>query len=66
MVKIEFDTINAAFEDCPPFEAARIIRETAEKIEIMEYNGRLSDGGIIRDANGNRIGQWSASLNMPR
>lgn len=53
MFKAQFSTDNAAFEDCPATEAARILRVIADKLEQGE-----SFGGPIRDTNGNTIGQW--------
>ncbi len=52
--KAEFDTDNAAFDDAPASEAARILREIARKIEQGEDLG----GGKIKDVNGNTIGHW--------
>jgi hypothetical protein len=54
MFRCEFSTTNAAFDDAPASEAARILREIARKIEAGE-----SFDGVIFDANGNRIGAWS-------
>lgn len=54
MFRCEFSTSNAAFDDAPATEAARILREIARKIE----RGEAFDGQV-RDANGNRIGAWS-------
>lgn len=53
-VKIDFKTSNAAFED-DPYEAVRIIREVADKIN----NGATS--GTIQDINGNTVGKFKAS-----
>ena len=49
-------TINmdgAAFEDDPQTETERILREL---IYSRAFNN--SDGGDLRDANGNTCGQW--------
>ena len=54
MFKMEFATDNAAFDDMPATECARILRDIARKIET----GERLDGGPIRDINGNRIGHW--------
>lgn len=43
----------AAFDDAPASEIARILRETATRIQ--------EDGdseGFLRDANGNAVGSW--------
>jgi hypothetical protein len=50
--KIEFETGNAAFEDSPGYEAARILRQIADKLE-----GSIQSGKVM-DANGNTIGKW--------
>lgn len=56
-VKIEFSTANAAFGEWGRDEIARILRDLAERFE------RPGDqSGIIRDLNGNTIGQWSATI----
>ena len=52
-LSIEFDTDNAAFSDYPVDEIHRIFIEIRER--IMDE----AVGGIIRDSNGNTIGQWS-------
>lgn len=49
---LSFDTDNAAFEDDPFAEIARVLRATAEKVEDR------NDMGTIRDLNGNTIGDW--------
>jgi len=54
-IKIQFETGNAAFEDAPEKEIARILRGIIERIA----DGACPDGGSIRDYNGNRIGEWS-------
>lgn len=53
MLEITFATDNAAFDDYPASEAARILREIADKLE----HGRFD--GPIFDMNGNRIGRFS-------
>lgn len=54
MVRIEFATDNAAFEEAPATEAARILKAIARQIET----GAAFDGTIY-DINGNRVGAWS-------
>lgn len=54
MFRCEFITDNAAFDDAPASETARILREIARKIEQAADLG----GGPVRDANGNTIGHW--------
>lgn len=54
MFNLKFATDNEAFRfDGPEYEAARILRQIADKIE--GGNG----SGVIHDINGNRIGEWS-------
>lgn len=50
---LSFTMDNAAFEDEPATESARILRDIAEKVEAGH------GGGKIRDINGNSIGTWS-------
>ena len=50
VITVEMD--NAAFEDDPAGELARILRETAHKIE-EGYNA-----GQCRDINGNQVGNF--------
>ena len=52
MFTLQFTTDNAAFEDCPEAEIARILRALAGKVERGETDG------TVRDANGNRVGEW--------
>ena len=54
MFKAEFSTNNAAFDDMPATESARILRQIADNIE----SGAQLGGGAIRDANGNTVGHW--------
>lgn len=54
MFELQFATDNAAFDDFPASEAARILRDIAGKVERGE-----TFGAPIHDSNGNRIGYWS-------
>ena len=54
MFKLEFSTDNAAFDDAPATEIARILRDIAGKVERGDY----LDGASIHDFNGNRVGEW--------
>jgi len=46
---------NAAFEDCPGEEVARILGEVAHHV----YNsGDGESKGLCRDVNGNIVGEW--------
>jgi hypothetical protein len=58
---ISFDMDNAAFEDAPAAEAARILREIAKAVEADD-----SPNGNIRDANGNRVGSWEITEDHAR
>lgn len=50
-VSLTVDMGNAAFDDAPATELARILREIAGKIERGE-----EFAGTIRDSNGNEVG----------
>ncbi len=53
--EIAFRSGSDAFQDCPTFETARILREIAEDIErSVSYCE-----GNVRDVNGNTIGSFS-------
>lgn len=55
---LDFECDNAAFDDDPTFEIARILKETAEKIKCDNVTGFGYAHGVIRDINGNRVGDW--------
>lgn len=56
--RMTFDMDNAAFEDdAAPFEVARILRQTADRIE---REGVPTHYQTIRDANGNDVGRYAA------
>lgn len=52
MFSLSFETSNAAFDDMPEREAARILRALADGIE----NGALD--GKLRDTLGNTVGEF--------
>lgn len=52
MFKLTIETGNAAFDDCPGAEVARILREAATAIE------RGTRGAPLHDINGNRVGRF--------
>ena len=56
-IKIDIETVNAAFDDNAPQEVARILRELAER---METRACLPDKVNLYDANGNRVGELTA------
>ena len=57
MFTLQVQTRNAAFEDCQGAEVARILRALADSLEGCHVKvGSLS--GILRDVNGNRVGDW--------
>lgn len=54
---VEFTMRGAAFADgCAAIEAARILRDIAQKTEDWR------DAGMICDINGNTVGMWSADF----
>ena len=57
MFKLEIETGNAAFDDTPASEIARILRHLAERLET---NGAPESGDAftLHDYNGNRVG-WA-------
>ena len=55
MLKIEFETENAAFHDNLTGECARILRALADRLDAF---GDASDNGLLRDSNGNLVGTW--------
>lgn len=50
MFTLRIETDNEAFADCPKAEIARILRETADRLESGRYVNKL------RDLNGNIVG----------
>ena len=53
-ILIEFDIDNAAFEDLPMMESARILRHLAREINETGFvNGDIA----VRDINGNVVGR---------
>jgi hypothetical protein len=59
MFELKFLTDNAAFDDDPRGEIARILRKLADDID----NGSQTEGGLY-DLNGNRVGAFEIVL-MP-
>lgn len=53
MFRIEIDTGNAAFEDVPGYEVARILRDLAERLTDAS-----TGEGAVMDVNGNEVGTW--------
>ena len=54
-LRVQFNCDNAAFEDTPEFEVARILRHIADRIENGEATG-LYQNAI--DINGNIVGTF--------
>jgi len=52
-------TDNAAFEDRPHEEVARILRELADDV-LMAGGLRAGHSGYLSDINGNTVGRWDA------
>lgn len=50
--RIYFETVNAAFDDDPAPEVARILRTTAVLVGAGDTEGK------VVDANGNTVGTW--------
>ena len=60
MLKITIECGNAAFENAPGEEVARILRAVADRLENTCLGERRS--GVCRDANGNFAGEWCLDL----
>lgn len=56
MFTLSFKTDNAAFDDDPTPEIARILREIAQKVDAG------IDEGAVYDINGNRIGDFKRKV----
>jgi hypothetical protein len=56
-IKIEFSCDNAAFESFPEFEAARILRGLADKLEQHGMRSDVPQLIQLNDANGNKVGK---------
>ena len=54
IVRIEFKTDNAAFDDYRNFGIATILNGIAYQIQDLQQTE-----GVIRDGNGNAIGTWT-------
>lgn len=52
-IQIEIETGNAAFDDRPMDEVARILHVLARR---LEHDGVLTDEKKLHDVNGNRVG----------
>lgn len=52
MLTLKLKTDNDAFKPNPNFEAARLLRVAADKINIGYQSG------LLRDANGNTVAEW--------
>ena len=57
-LSIEFNTDNAAFSEFPMDEVQRILTELGKRI-MQCADGSESVSGLVRDINGNTVGQWS-------
>jgi len=57
MFSLSFDTNNASFKEAPLEEIAATLEKIAQKVREREIHG------IIRDTNGNQVGNfvWSRS-----
>jgi len=55
---LSIDCDNAAFDEIHGDEVARILRDTARRLEGSPL--RDGESGALRDINGNEVGQWLA------
>lgn len=58
-IQIKIKMENEAFENIEGAEAARILRELANKIE--EQTAVEMVGGRLSDVNGNKVGTWDVT-----
>jgi len=56
MFTLKIDTGNAAFQDTPAYEVARILRELADRMQERGF-----ENYPLRDANGNTVGTATLS-----
>jgi hypothetical protein len=59
MIQIEIETDNAAFEDAPSCEVARILRHLAKRLQEeapLTRDGMFRGSMALRDTNGNQVG----------
>jgi hypothetical protein len=65
MFKVEFSTAGAAFETGAD-EVVWILRRLAERVCLEHDGGSFEAEGLIRDSNGNHIGDWSMDIDPSR
>lgn len=60
MFEIDLELNNAAFADHPGAEIAQILRALADRLDNLtpDGEGQLQREEPLRDANGNRCGNW--------
>lgn len=58
MLTVKIETGNAAFQQNPESEAARIIAELADHLNSLHGRGIREDEGALFDANGNKVGSY--------
>ena len=56
MIKIEFDTGNAAFNNCEGIESARILAKLCQHLEFFYSTQLDNDTYTILDLNGHKVG----------
>ena len=61
-ITITINCDNAAFDDNPRPEIARILSEQAKKVRFYPLDG-LAEPFEIRDVNGNIVGQFAVETN---
>lgn len=57
MFNLSIETENAAFEESPAAEIARILRDVAARLD--RYGLPDAEGRPVNDANGNRVGRYT-------
>ncbi len=60
-LKLEIVADNAAFEEALGFELARILREAANRLELAVWDVPGPIGMVLRDVNGNTVGQLTVT-----
>jgi len=53
---LELESGNAAMVDDPRYAVARLLRQTADRLEEFE------ESGVLLDENGNRVGEWGLDV----
>lgn len=59
---VDISSGNQALVDDPQEECARILEEAAEKLRTATLDANDMADGILRDINGNKVGDWHIFL----